>query len=182
MPVPSKSRVLRVASVRPCAQAVAAISMSGDHTGSDPEIELNMSTDQNLIAHFGQTYSEWQAVAFSGSTGKDQTPNGDPDEDKLLNIQEYLSDSDPLVADQKGEVIYTEFTPTSILLRYWSKKGELDGRVQVLFTEDLSTDWEPHTTNTRIIEEESSAQYIEVEIPFSGADSCFIKLDYSLSD
>ncbi|MGB0743514.1 MAG: InlB B-repeat-containing protein, partial [Opitutales bacterium] len=155
---------------------------SGDHTGSNPEVVLSMSTDQNLVAHFGQTYAQWQALEFAGTTGKDQTTGGDPDDDKLLNIQEYLSGSDPLIPDDEGEVLYTDFTSTSILLRYWAKRGELDGQVRVLATEDLSSDWQVLETHTRILENESAAQYIEVEIPFDEADSRFIKLDYSLSN
>ncbi|MDQ8194904.1 S8 family serine peptidase [Coraliomargarita sp. SDUM461004] len=157
------------------------IRWSGDSDSSHATLDLTMNADQILVAHFGQTYAQWQSAELVGLSGADLEPTGDPDGDQLLNIQEYLSGSDPQLFNQSDEVMSTKFTSSSLVLRYWARRGELDGGIQVLNTSNLDSGWEPLQSHTRIIEEDAQSQYIEVEIPFSEADRSFIKLDYTLN-
>lgn len=158
------------------------VGWSGDQTGSNPVLSLTMNADQNLTAHFGQTYLQWQEVVLTGASDSDLPPGADPDGDGLPNVQEYLAGTDPMSANPETDVVSTDFTPSSLLVRYWAKKGDLDGTIRVMSSEDLAVGWEQMNSHMRILEEENQARLIEVEIPYHEADRRFVKLHYMLQN
>ncbi len=80
-----------------------------------------------------QTFSEWQFAIFNSTTSPAAAPDADPDGDGALNQWEYLTGSDPLVADDAGNISIRR-GPTSVQIRF---RRMINRAVEVQWTTDL---------------------------------------------
>jgi hypothetical protein len=152
---------------------------SGAVEGHTPTASVPMTEDRQVTATFSQSFAQWVALTLPEHTGADVAWDGNPDGDAANNLQEYLGGGNPLQADDTRSRVETLKTPQGLVVRYWRKKGVLEGRLELKMTGDLQGEWTQIQGYSRILEETGEAQYIEAEIPAKDFDVIFLKLEYT---
>ncbi|MEZ5276000.1 MAG: S8 family serine peptidase [Opitutaceae bacterium] len=121
------------------AEGWAFVGWTGDHDGTDSEIEETMDLDRSLTAVFHQTFNLYRELVFSPDEQLDPAisgPDADMDGDGASNLAEFLLLGDPTDPGTAGSIIAAS-DRDYVRIAYLRRRHVSDYSVRALASVDL---------------------------------------------